>query len=462
MPNPVGIDSGLEHTLVVELPPRRVSVLEVDDGMFRLDSAAVLPEAESPNAGGHESLTTFGIFAAALAYAAANPSKALLVAGHTDTSGKESHNQPLSEERAECIAVCLVGAAQPANRERFGSLCDKRHKVSDYKQILSWVAQRFGFSCAPLKVDDVKATGVEPLKAFQRDYNANRASLGVASNEALSVNGSMNAQTWRAIFDCYEAALAEEVSDASDVGAQLAELKELRKKLSFVDSSKKSQGFGENFPIDSIGRENFRSQANRRAELLFFDAGEHPDLGAPPARSEIYLPGNYVREPIDPEVPAEVLELRVFDVAGRPLAGSHVTLTVAQQKQAGVTDADGVVSAFLPAGRDEVLVEWTDSVNFEVPKKFAQRAFINVGARDDANSTSDLGSRRFHNLGYLANTRSEQIEIFRADFGLLDDVSDAQIISDANDWHDGGSPPARADRVAGSQVFPADDGEAIA
>ncbi len=344
---------------------REVFVVEVEDGMFRTDSAVVLPEAEAPSADAHESLTAASVFATALAFARDNPTKELLVAGHTDTAGAESHNQPLSEERAECALLVLEGTAGEANRGRFGELCDGRNLVSDQKQVLSWAARQFGFNCDPGTIDDNEFTGIEPIKGFQRDYNQNRARLGVPDAAELEVDGSMGKNTWSAVFDCYEAALALELSSQEKPEDRLKDLAAIREGLKFVDDEKRSLGFGEHHTIDKVGQDSVRSQANRRVELLFFNPQEDLDLEQPPKESEIYLPGNFKRTSIPPTTSGQQpvlvgeIHMQLFDDAElAPLASKKFTITGDGTTRSGTTDSNGVLrEKHVPIGDYELKIE---------------------------------------------------------------------------------------------------------
>lgn len=277
-----------------ELPGPKVLFIELADVHFRTNSAVVLPEGERPSQdpGQHESLSSINAFALLLRLNEERPGKKLFVAGHTDASGTESFNQPLSQERAECALALLTG-----DRARFQGLCQARHTVADYKQILAWVARAFAevaFDCDPGTIDDTAATAVGPVKRFQAAYNERREAMGI-SQPALVVDGSVGKQTWGAFFDCYEVALRQEL------GEEPAGVAALREALVFVDDQRKALGFSEHFPIEELGVEHFRSQANRRVELLTFDPGEEPDLvhaQDDPETSELFLPGHYQRQPL--------------------------------------------------------------------------------------------------------------------------------------------------------------------
>ncbi|MDQ2643913.1 MAG: OmpA family protein [Myxococcota bacterium] len=273
---------------------------ELVDAHFRTDSAVVLPEGEAPNAQGeHESVSSVGVVAAALRFNEEHPGKTVLVAGHTDTTADVAYNQKLSEQRAEVALSLLRG-----DRAKFVSLCDARHTVADYKQILSWVATAFedlSFDCDPGKIDDVQSTGVEPVRRFQRDFNTNKAALGSSAAD-LALDGSVGPLTWGAFFDCYEFALRQEL------GEDAAGLAALREKLVFTSKDHEFLGFSEYFPIEELGVDNFRSALNRRVEILFFDPSEEPDIeqaADDPETADLYLPGFYERAPLDPMISAK-------------------------------------------------------------------------------------------------------------------------------------------------------------
>jgi len=294
-----------QHDMQADGIAREVTVLEMHDTLFRTNSCVVLPEGEDPtrDTDGHLSLTSVGIIASALRYNEAHPNKKLLIAGHCDTTASVAFNQALSEERASVILALLTG-----DREAFRNLVSERHQVADYKQILHWVSRALDtdklevpFDCDPGTIDNNAASSIEAVRHFQRDYNKNKAALG-ASAADLSEDGAIGPLTWGAIFDCYEFALLQELGEAA------AALQQLRNQLVWVDVSRKALGFSEHHPLDNLGRDNYRSQANRRAEILFFDPGEEPDLvqaDATPEMSEIYLPGQYAHEHLEPMLTAK-------------------------------------------------------------------------------------------------------------------------------------------------------------
>jgi outer membrane protein OmpA-like peptidoglycan-associated protein len=323
----------------------RVIFVELVDAHFRTNSAVVLPEGETPtdDENALPALTSVGTFAAALGFNDKHPGKRVLVAGHTDTRADPDFNQKLSEERGKVAVALLVGGDE--QRENFKTLCDGRHTVADYKEILAWVSRAFDdlvFDCDPGKIDDNPSSGVGPVKSFQSAYNTNLAAFGPGATP-LAVDGDVGPLTWGAFFDCYELALQREL------GVDGPGLKALRDELTFIDDARKSLGFSEYFPIEELGVDNFKSQTNRRVEILFFDAGEEPDLDHAeddPETSELYLPGVYVRTPIDHATAGDVFGtihmLLLDDLSFEPLLETSYTIVGADDfTLAGTTDASG-------------------------------------------------------------------------------------------------------------------------
>lgn len=289
----------------------QTTFVELADAHFRTNSAVVLPEGETPtkDEATGAAITSIGVFATTLRLNQEQPGRKVFVAGHADTTGQVDFNQKLSTERARCALALLLG-----DRSAFQELCDARHTVSDYKHILAWASRALpDFDCSPGSIDDNQKTGKLPLQRFQAAYNRSKESLGVDSGTpALEVDGDIGPFTWGAIFDCYEFALRKEL------GEDAPGLSALREKVVFVDDDRKALGFSEYFPIEELGVDNYRSQANRRVELLFFEGGEEPDLvhaEEDPEMSEVYLPGVYTRTPVNIRATAKIsgnLEVTTF------------------------------------------------------------------------------------------------------------------------------------------------------
>jgi hypothetical protein len=306
--------------LTTEAGLKEVTFVEMHDALFRTNSAVVLPEGEDPNSkpGGGRALTSVGLFATALRYNEENPShvdaqgnevrKKFLITGHTDTKGSDPFNQPLSEERAKVALALLTGGAQ--GRKDFAKLCQARHDGIDLTQIFHWVADSpdFEFQCKPTLWDQPPSTTT--VTHFKQEYNRTFEEKFADMDGAVpftAVNGTEDAAMWSAIFDCYEHGLRCELGDMENSKEGKDELDRLRKLVTWVDPSCQTMGFGERFPVDNIAKSDFRSQSNRRVEVMMFDEGEEPDLAeaqADPEMMETYLPGAYALNPVKPMVSA--------------------------------------------------------------------------------------------------------------------------------------------------------------
>jgi OmpA family len=314
-----GIKLSAPGTFTIKLKRQRAAQLELHDDLFRTNSAVVMPDGDPASPAPAQGATVaeqpdpLSAIARVLRFIEENDERKILVAGHTDSEGGEAANQALSEERAKLAHALLTGS-----RDAFAETADKRHRVGDYKQILRWAALNLtglepvaggappehDFSaCDPGEIDENANTGVMPLRAFQQAYNSNKPALG-ASAEDLRVDGAIGPKTWGAIYDCYDFAIRRAL------GEDAAETKKLRSALVFLLPDKPFLGFGESHPIDAVGKDNFKSQTNRRVEILFFEEDDEPDLNVlknDPAGTEVYLPGAYERI----EVPGPGTALRI-------------------------------------------------------------------------------------------------------------------------------------------------------
>jgi len=406
---------------------KKATVIEMEDALFRTNSSVLLPEGEAPSSDEHEAITSVGLTATVLRFSEQHQSKKLFIAGHADTTGSSDFNVELSRERAQCALAVLAG-----DRETFVNLADERHTVGDYKQILSWCATAFEdlvFDCDPGTIDDNAATGVEPVRRFQAAYNANKLALGVSSD--ISVDGDVGKETWGAFFDVFEFGLREEL------GEDQAGVTALRDKLVFVDDERKALGFGEFHPVDQVGRDNVRSQANRRVEVLFFDEGEEPDLvlaESDPDISELYLPSEYSHTTVPPLLSAKrsLFELRVldFDLDGVP--DTECRVTMGDEEQVATSDADGVVKLKRSNFHGTCDLRWKLPGGAET---------VREGVVVELDSGDEAVAQRLSNLGHdhevlEDRVRAHQLEFGREQTGVLADVQD-EIIK----WHDTGLKP---------------------
>jgi|GEM_PF-2509126 len=277
---------------------RQATVIELHDTLFRTNSAVVLPEGEAPvsKGGSHDSVSSAGLVATALRYNEEHEGKRIFVAGHTDTKGDDKFNQQLSEERAIGILALLSG-----DRDAFIAVCDKRHDEIDVTQIFDWTANAYGFSCKPTRLDAPPSD--QRYLQFRESFNDWVDSRDPSSEPdprsatKIGKTGRLDKSIWGAVFDMYEHNLRQELNENATEAAAL------RAKLSWVDAERKALGFGEHHPVDEAGRNNFRSQTNRRVEILFFDNGSTPDLAqaqANPAETDMFTPSAWPTESVAP------------------------------------------------------------------------------------------------------------------------------------------------------------------
>jgi hypothetical protein len=274
----------VNHTFV--LTPFHGYVLEVEDIRFHHDSAVFLPDhGNAPDA---NRVTGLSILAAAYDHAKKNPQRQLLDAGHTDTTGADAYNIDLSIQRADNVKHALMG-----NRDPWVSGCKAKHKTEDYQQILKWAAWTYGWDCDPGPIDNVHGSKTSAgVKSFQKNYN-------IKFSQSIAEDGVVGSQTWGAFFDCYMDSL-KNLMRVDDAG-----LAEARGRIKFMNPDR--VGCGENFPIEASRTNNYRSEINRRVELIFFDPDQLPKMDCHPGGSacnailcEVYNPKMYKYTHITP------------------------------------------------------------------------------------------------------------------------------------------------------------------
>jgi outer membrane protein OmpA-like peptidoglycan-associated protein len=251
---------------------KTVNIVEVEDALFHHDSAVLLPsqpvgpssedgEEPSPET---EEIAGLAVISAILNFISEHPEKQLIVAGHTDTSGNAKYNFELSSLRALSVLYILNG-----NKPLWVNNSDKKHKVEDYQQILKHYSKIWGWDCDPGVVNNIQGPPTrQATRNFQERYNTE-------FRQNISVDGIIGKQTWGAFYDCYE----RELGDMQDTTKE--SLAEKRGKIKYVSEDFMILGCGESYPIEEQNKDNYRSQINRRVEVLFFDPDEAPELSCP-------------------------------------------------------------------------------------------------------------------------------------------------------------------------------------
>lgn len=284
--------TGSSHTF--HLQPFKGFRLEVDDIHYNLDSAVFLPALGEANpAPGADPSVGLGAASESLLQIKKNPTRKALILGHADTSGDANYNVSLSVKRAKTAKAIILG-----ERDEFVKTCQEKHKNEDIDHILKWVNALYGWDCAP-----VGQTRSQAIKKFQQRYN-------IEWEAKISEDGSMGPQTWGAFFDVYQDMLLNLV-ETDEAGMAV-----LREKFKAAMHPPGMAGCGENFPLpinDPVfGVElprpayGYRSQADRRTEILFFETGQEPKMDCHPGGEkcvaevcEVYNTKMYRYTPID-------------------------------------------------------------------------------------------------------------------------------------------------------------------
>ncbi len=279
-------------TVSYSLKPVYLSVVEMEDVLFHLDSAVMMPENPSgkgsqqgttddppgsASAEAHEKqLAVGGLQALALVYKQfeLDPDKRLVIAGHTDTSGKPGYNFELSEARALNVLYLLT-----VDRENWAQNSAKRHRVEDIQQILRYCDGRWDFDCDPGKIDDTWGNDTETAsESFLRTAMSEppESEQVDALLRTIHATHKWPIEVWRRVFDLYSESLAGYLQvKPEELGGLSASL------IRWLDDDKKFVACGESFPIDDSQKSNYRSQTNRRVELLLFDKSDAPVLDCP-------------------------------------------------------------------------------------------------------------------------------------------------------------------------------------
>jgi outer membrane protein OmpA-like peptidoglycan-associated protein len=272
--------TGAEHEF--RLSRMQGLLLEVEDVHFHFDSAVMMPDygdcTASVDAADANHISGLAVLRACYLHAERMPSNQILIAGHTDRSGSDSYNLELSRKRANNVKHLLLG-----EREEWRNLCDAQHKTEDIQQILIWVHAQFGWPCDPGPKNNVmNPQTITAIRHFQETYNDN-------FDPDIAVDGDVGPETWGAFFDVYMMGLRL-LLVTDDAG-----LAERRGRIRFLDSGGPTVGCGENHPITENTPQNYRSQIDRRVEILFFDPPQTPEFPCHPsatscdaAQCEIY------------------------------------------------------------------------------------------------------------------------------------------------------------------------------
>jgi len=223
----------------------KVDLVETPDVLFNLNSAVPCLDTEG---------VLIGALLTTLKYASENPSKEVVIFGHTDTSGEHSLNYDVSELRAKAVKSLLDGKA-----DVYASVAKEKSQVIDYQTILKTLSTHYGWSCDPGTPDNSNGPKTQTgLKNFQSEYNQKFSG-------SLKVDGVIGPKTWGAIGQVI-------ISLVTDVYGNTLP------KINYGYSGKGIYPCGESFPIADQEKADYVSKTNRRVEAVFWEKTNAPEL----------------------------------------------------------------------------------------------------------------------------------------------------------------------------------------
>jgi hypothetical protein len=395
-------------------------ICELEDATFDVDREVLLPgtrdDADAEPNG--DRITGLSVMQTTLAFAAEAQGMKLLVAGHTDTTGSDAHNQALSERRAENVYLYLTG-----QRDAWAQHCLENQETADWQRVLQWTAETHGWDSDPGKVDNKYGPATSGArKRFRETY---LEEFGIDLGQ-----GSQSAADWAAYFDLYDAHLAE-LLEVNAPG-----LVELRGRLRFTEPAQ--IGCGELWPNESVGVDGYSCRDNRRVDLLFFEDEDVPPLGDDEVAGEsLYGNSRYVSEYLPVDVESAFERVVLHDAVGNPLPNVRWRARVGDAVLEDATTDDNGVASFLKRSLpSRFTLDWA-------PSPEADLLYHGEHLLDLASGDLEEGvASRLANLGYthhddLAENVSDlQLEFNLMPTGNVMDVRDLVVM-----WHDHGVPP---------------------
>jgi hypothetical protein len=270
------ITGGTTEFILKKIP---VNVLEMEDVCYHEGSALLFPDnpsgSKEGSSSGQEQKQTGGVAALSLVFRQfeEDPNKRLLIAGHDDTVGKVKDSFIISRKRAEGILNLLKGDENAWSDHAFDG-----HTIKDCQQIMKYFHHEKGWDCDPGAIDGIWGKKTESATEIFFE-SLEKSGFCKKKPEKASVIASAGKkwpiEAWAGVYTLYEDLIFKLL-----IGAQWThnEAVAARQKISFVDLKSPFVACGESFTIDGLGKDNFRSQKNRRVEFFFFDQKETPPL----------------------------------------------------------------------------------------------------------------------------------------------------------------------------------------
>lgn len=346
----------------------------------------------------------------------AYPTAAVLVVGHTDTTGDPSYNDPLSVERAKSTAAFLQDDVD-AWLAWYGA------GVAYEKR---WGGREDGLMLAALPDGPNLQVSPNPIAAFQ-------------TTRGLTVDGWAGPQTRRQLITEYMSQDQTTLPDAATIAAH---------------------GCGESFPLEGEELAAIQEaldvdddQVQRRVEIYFFDGR----LGVqPPPPGSVSPPGSTAypewvrraRETHDFSLKS-VMRIRVFDHFAVPMAGVDYRVEFSDHLREGKTDASGciVLEGKIPSATT-CKVNWNRlSVSDHQSDPSSCFEFEKIVHLDADHRVDDDALRtRLTNLGFEPGAELEDCVRhfqFQHDLPVNGDPSDAEMVATLVARHHAMAPERR-------------------
>jgi hypothetical protein len=348
-----------------EIEPGEIHIIEVADITFRTNSAIPAPLETPADEGGR--VPALQAVRLTLLYGNQVPEHQLLVAGHTDTTATPKFNFELSAFRAKSIHSLITNDV-----EEWREAVIAKNKVEDRQSICKYFDGYEDIESDPGPIDGVEGNMTRTAtRGFQEGYNR-------IFNDDITEDGIWGGQTWGAVFSLYQKLLDDGLGE--DVSAA-----ELRGQLTWF-SSRQMSACGESIPKDHPGADNYRSETNRRVEILFLSPEEEieftcctedgPFAETTCDRDSCPLYGldetgqpahNFINITEDDLVETSDVKVTLRDVFGNPIPDQAYTLEFVGGSRSGTSDGNGIVlEENVPEGEVRIILEESKYASFDL------------------------------------------------------------------------------------------------
>jgi hypothetical protein len=248
-----------------------VLVIEMEDVCYHAGSGLLLPEDPAGTKEGESDSQAqkkvSGVAALALIFRHFEeaPYRHLLIVGHDDTEGSPQQGFDISKKRAEGVYYLLTGKKKEWCEHALTS-----HTIKDFQQIMLYYHLVKGWNCNPGEINDKWSPKTE--KAVKVFFDEISKFGGTKKVDSSAVSSSPKKkwpiEAWEIIYDFYESLMFSALNGGKPVTGET--LAKARGRLRFLDENKPIVACGDSFPTSHFGKKHFRSQADRRVEMLLF------------------------------------------------------------------------------------------------------------------------------------------------------------------------------------------------